>query len=105
LARMKNNLDNETAGEKEDILFHITLAGSTHNSIMMRLLETISAQMELAIRETHRLMYANKSVSQQLYKEHQDIYQAILAADSEEAQNKMKKHLFHVERVLISYLK
>jgi GntR family transcriptional repressor for pyruvate dehydrogenase complex len=105
LQRMKNNLDQEAAGEKEDILFHQTLAGATHNSIMMRLLETISAQMELAIRETHRLMYANKSVSLQLYKEHQDIYKAIEAANADEAQNQMKKHLFHVERVLMSYLK
>jgi GntR family transcriptional repressor for pyruvate dehydrogenase complex len=73
---------------------------------MVRLLETISAQMELAIRETRRLqMYANKSVSSQLWKEHQEIFEAIQASDSVKAQEKMKQHLFHVERVLMRYLK
>ena len=69
LVRMKNSLGDEEQGEKEDMLFHLTLARATHNSIMARLLETISAQMELAIRETRRLqMYSNKSVSLQLGK-------------------------------------
>jgi GntR family transcriptional regulator, transcriptional repressor for pyruvate dehydrogenase complex len=106
LERMKNSLDNEAEGEKEDILFHLTLAGATHNSIMMRLLETISGQMELAIRETRRLqVYSNKSVLIQLYKEHQEIYEAIQASNPEEAQNKMRQHLFHVERMLMPFLK
>jgi GntR family transcriptional regulator, transcriptional repressor for pyruvate dehydrogenase complex len=106
LELMRTNLDNEAEGEKQDILFHLTLAGATHNSIMKRLLETISAQMELAIRETRRLqVYANKSVLNQLYKEHQEIYEAIRASNPAEAQNKMHQHLFHVERMLMPYLK
>ncbi|MBP1989303.1 FadR/GntR family transcriptional regulator [Paenibacillus eucommiae] len=106
LVRMKNSLGDEEQGEKEDMLFHLTLARATHNSIMARLLETISAQMELAIRETRRLqMYSNKSVSLQLWKEHQEIFEAVQAGNSNVAQEKMKQHLFHVERVLLRYLK
>jgi GntR family transcriptional repressor for pyruvate dehydrogenase complex len=105
LASMEANLGNEAEGEKADMLFHLTLARATHNSIMVRLLETISSQMELAIRETRRLqMYASKSVSAQLLSEHRDIYAAILAQNPEQAQDKMKQHLFHVERVLLRYL-
>jgi GntR family transcriptional repressor for pyruvate dehydrogenase complex len=106
LERMKDNLGDETEGEQADILFHLTLAKATHNSIIVRLLETISSQMELAIRETRRLqMYSNKSVSTQLWNEHQEIYEAIKASDPALAQEKMRQHLFHVERVLIRFLK
>jgi GntR family transcriptional repressor for pyruvate dehydrogenase complex len=106
LVRMENSLGNEMEGEKEDILFHLTLAEATHNSIMVRLLETISTQMELAIRKTRRLeMYAKMSVSTQLYKEHQEIFEAIEARDPNQAQHKMRQHLFHVEQLLMRYLK
>lgn len=106
LERMKENLGNEEEGEKADILFHLTLAEATHNSIMVRLLEAISTQMELAIRETRRIqMYSNKSVSSQLWKEHQEVYEAIKNGDATLAREKMKQHLFHVERVLIRFLK
>ncbi len=106
LHRMKDHLGNETEGEKADMEFHLALARATHNSIMVRLLETISSQMETAIRETRRLqMYANKSVSRQLWREHDEIYEAVKLQEPELAQEKMRHHLFHVENVLLKYLK
>lgn len=106
LATMQENLGNEAEGEKADMLFHLTLARATHNTIMVRLLETISGQMESAIRGTRRLqMYSNRSVSAQLWREHQNIYAAIRAGDPIAAQDAMREHLFHVERVLIPYVK
>lgn len=106
LDRMKHNLGDERIGEQADILFHLTLAKATHNSIIVRLLETISAQMELAIRETRRLqMYSNKSVSTQLWREHCGIYEAIKAGDPDLAQQRMRQHLFHVEQGLVRFLK
>lgn len=106
LATMRDNLGNEEEGERADMAFHLTLAGATNNSIMTRLLATISAQMETAIRETRRLqMYASRSVSEQLWREHEEIFDAIRQRDAALAQEKMKQHLFHVERVLILYLK
>lgn len=106
LREMEQGHGDEAKGEKADILFHLTLAKATHNSIMFRLLETISSQMELAIRETRRLqMYANKSVSEQLWREHVDIYEAIRQRNSSLAQDKMRHHLLHVENVLFKFLK
>ena len=106
LESMRENLGNEEEGERADMQFHLTLAEATHNSIMARLLATISNQMETAIRETRRLqMYANKSVSAQLWREHQEIFEAIRDQDAHAAQERMKQHLFHVERVLIHFLK
>jgi GntR family transcriptional repressor for pyruvate dehydrogenase complex len=106
LDRMKANLGNEAEGERADLQFHQILAASTHNSIMVRLLETISSQMETVIRETRRLqMYSNASESEQLWREHCEIFEAIKAGNPVQAQAAMITHLQHVENVLFAYLK
>ncbi|MEI7024906.1 FadR/GntR family transcriptional regulator [Paenibacillus sp. y28] len=106
LTLMEQHLGDESVGEQADMQFHLALAKATRNSIMVRLLETISGQMEAAIHETRRLeMYASKSVSEQLWREHEAVYHAVLARDSAAAQEAMQLHLFHVERVLIQFLK
>jgi GntR family transcriptional repressor for pyruvate dehydrogenase complex len=105
LTAMEAGLGNEQEGERADIEFHRILAAATHNSIMVRLLETISGQMELAIRETRRLqMYSNVAVSEQLLKEHAAIYAAVQAGDAAAAGQAMRDHLLHVERVLSAFL-
>jgi GntR family transcriptional repressor for pyruvate dehydrogenase complex len=105
LIQMQEHLGDEVKGEKADISFHLRVAQATHNSIMMRMLETISTTMEVAIRETRRIqMYANASIAQQLYNEHHQIYLAIQAGQPELAQNTMKQHLRHVEQVLMKFL-
>ncbi|WP_331436810.1 FadR/GntR family transcriptional regulator [Gordoniibacillus kamchatkensis] len=105
LKTMEANLGNEEEGERADVEFHRTLAAATHNSIMMRLLESISGQMELAIRETRRLqMYADKAVSKQLWMEHSAIYCAVRDGSPEAAQQAMRDHLLHVERMLEPFL-
>ncbi|GIP35258.1 FadR/GntR family transcriptional regulator [Paenibacillus sp. J2TS4] len=105
LSTMEENIGNEEEGEKYDLLFHMALARATHNSIMVRLLETISSQVELAIRETRRLqLYSKTSASKRLWMEHKEIYEAVQAADANLAQDKMRTHLYHVEQVLIRHL-
>jgi GntR family transcriptional repressor for pyruvate dehydrogenase complex len=105
LARMKQHLGDETIGEQADVDFHMALAEATHNSIMVRLLETISAQMEKAIRETRRLqLYADRAVSERLWSEHHAIVEAVRVRDSELAHRKMLDHLLHVESVLHKFL-
>lgn len=106
LKRMEAHLGDETEGERSDIEFHLILAKATHNSIFVRLIDSISSQMQTAIRETRRLeMYANRKVSVQLWQEHQAIYQAIRRGDAEAAQDQMRRHLFHVEQILLKFLK
>lgn len=106
LDTMKNSFGNEEEGERLDLLFHTTLAKATHNSVMVRLLETISSQMETAIQETRRLyMYSDRFVSEKLWKEHRLIYEAIAKQDAEAAMETMRSHLYHVEQVLTRNLK
>lgn len=101
LKKMESHLGDEKVGEMADIAFHQALAQATHNTIMVRLLETISSSMETAIRETRRLfMFADKSVSERLWNEHRAIVDAVANRDADLAQEKMKAHLVHVEQLL-----
>ncbi|SDC06320.1 GntR family transcriptional regulator, transcriptional repressor for pyruvate dehydrogenase complex [Paenibacillus sp. UNCCL117] len=105
LERMERHLGDEEEGERSDIEFHLTLAQATHNDILARMIDSISSPMQLAIRETRRLqMYGSRAVSEQLWKEHQAVYEAIRDGKAEEAREQMRRHLFHVERVLVTFL-
>ncbi|PYI55132.1 FadR/GntR family transcriptional regulator [Paenibacillus flagellatus] len=106
LSDMDSELGTETVGEKQDMRFHMTLAQATHNSIMVKLLETISAQVELTIRETRRVrLYANKEIARQLWHEHKAIADAVAARDPERAQEAMRHHLKLVENEIMAALK
>jgi len=105
LQSMQERLGDEAFGEAADIEFHRLLAKATHNSIMVRLLDTISSQMEAAIREARRIqIYGNKQVSIRLWEEHEAIYQAVANRDAVRADTSMRAHLTHVEQVLRAYL-
>ena len=61
---MEHSVGDDLEGERTDLLFHLTLAKATHNRIMVQLFESITNQMEMAIREIRRAeLYANRSVS------------------------------------------
>ena len=47
---------------------------------------------------------SNRSVSEQLYKEHLAIFKAILEQDAALAAERMKQHLQHVESILMKYV-
>ncbi|WP_256757537.1 FadR/GntR family transcriptional regulator [Cohnella sp. WQ 127256] len=102
---MERSIGQDLEGERTDLLFHLTLAKATHNSIMVRLFESIANQLETAIHEVRRVeLYANQKVAEQLYLEHSAIYEAVRKQDSELAAKRMKKHLQHVENILTKYI-
>ncbi|GAA3405614.1 FadR/GntR family transcriptional regulator [Paenibacillus hodogayensis] len=106
LAEMDSERGMEAVGEKQDMRFHLTLAHATHNSIMIRLLETIAAQVELTIRETRRVrLSADHKIAGQLWREHKAIAAAVAARDPERAQAAMRRHLLHVEGELMKTIR
>jgi len=101
LAIMEQHAGDQQEGEKADIGFHQLLAQATHNSIMVRLLDSIASQMEIAIRETRQLqMYSSKEVSYRLWQEHRAIYEAVVKQRPAEAEQCMRIHLEHVEQMV-----
>lgn len=105
IQEMEGSVGHDLEGERTDLLFHLTLARATHNSIMLRLFESIANQLETAIREIRRVeLYSNQRVAEQLYREHLAIYEAVRNQDSELAAQTMKQHLQHVENILMKYI-
>jgi GntR family transcriptional repressor for pyruvate dehydrogenase complex len=103
--QMEINLLNDEESEKEDMLFHHTIAVATHNNIMVKLLDTISEQMEKAMREIRRLGFINTTSAKRVLLEHKNIYEAIREQDIEKAQKSMKDHLEHFEQEIRNYMK
>jgi GntR family transcriptional regulator, transcriptional repressor for pyruvate dehydrogenase complex len=110
LAEIKEALDQmETAndqelGEEADFRFHMAIAKASQNELLIGLMNNVSEMMVTTMRETRRLwLYSEKSTLDRLWKEHQQIYQAIEAQDGTEAQNLMLDHLQSVEEVLMKY--
>jgi GntR family transcriptional regulator, transcriptional repressor for pyruvate dehydrogenase complex len=105
IQEMEGSVGHDLEGERTDLLFHLTLARATHNSIMLRLFESIANQLETAIREIRRVeLYSNQRVAERLYREHLAIYEAVRNQDSELAALTMKQHLQHVENILMKYI-
>ncbi len=105
ILEMEQAVGQDVEGERTDLLFHLTLAKATHNSIMVRLFESIANQLETAIREIRRVeLYANQRVAERLYSEHSAICEAVVNQDPELASQRMKQHLQHVENILMKYI-
>jgi GntR family transcriptional regulator, transcriptional repressor for pyruvate dehydrogenase complex len=105
LKSMEQNLTNANESKRIDMLFHKILARSTHNSIMVHLLETISDQMDKAMEEIRRITFGSPSLSERILKEHRSIYEAVVDQDLTLAQQKMLDHLGHFESEMIEYYK
>ncbi|MCQ6282292.1 FCD domain-containing protein [Bacillus sp. EB600] len=67
----------------------------THNSIMARLLESISEPMDKAMEEIRRITFNSPVLAQIVLKEHRQIYQAVVEQNPLLAQLKMAEHLDH----------
>lgn len=105
IQEMKRCIGDDLEGERSDLFFHLTLAKATHNSVMVQLFESIVNQLEVAIREVRRVeLYANRSVARRLYKEHLAVFEAVAEGDAELAAQYMRRHLQHVERILLKYV-
>ncbi|OBZ13035.1 FadR/GntR family transcriptional regulator [Bacillus sp. FJAT-26390] len=102
---MERTVGDETEGERLDLKFHLTLARATHNSIMVRLFESIMNYIETAIHDIRRVeLYASTAVAERLYKEHLAIFEAIEQQNSEQAAERMKQHLQHIESIVLKHL-
>ncbi|NBD26945.1 FadR/GntR family transcriptional regulator [Paenibacillus glycinis] len=105
IREMEAGIGDDREGERTDVLFHLTLARATHNTVMLRLFESIVGQLETAIRDIRRVeIYANRSVAERLYREHLGIFEAVSAGNAALSGERMKEHLAHVVSNLLRVL-
>jgi len=92
-------------GEVADQRLHYAIYKATHNSVLLRLMNTISDSMEQNIRTNRQKLYAIPGNPERLLKEHTGIYQAIAARDGQRARECMYDHLHRAQKVYETFLR
>lgn len=104
LEEMRIQHGNEDLGERSDLNFHLAVASSTQNMILVKLLTDISALMGETMKETRRIWFSSRETTREnLHEEHLAVYRAILSQDVEGAKQAMSNHLENVEKVIQKY--
>ncbi|KIP19966.1 L-lactate utilization operon repressor [Anoxybacillus ayderensis] len=105
LTQMREAIGDEELGEKADFLFHMAIASATKNPLLVSLMNNVSGMMMETMRETRRIwLFAKQATTEQLLEDHIAIFEAIREQNAELAQERMKDHLEHVEKVLSDYI-
>ncbi|WP_342774740.1 FadR/GntR family transcriptional regulator [Paenibacillus dokdonensis] len=93
--------DDEHFIEQADVKFHQQIAASTHNPLLIDLMESLSLKLHESMKDMRALwFYAERSSAERLLQEHMRIYEAIAQQDSKEATARMELHISKVEQVL-----
>lgn len=100
LEELKASLHVQESALEWDFAFHRSLAAATHNPHYSQLLAYLSSQWRHSVQvaRKHTLEIAGSGVSgqdlvAQVHKEHEEIYEALLARDSVAARRKAEEHL------------
>ncbi|MFJ8263649.1 FadR/GntR family transcriptional regulator [Rummeliibacillus sp. NPDC094406] len=98
--------DDGELGEKVDFEFHTAISKATHNPLLSIFLDQVSGLMFETMKETRRIwLYSKQTTREKLFKEHIQIYDAIVKQDEEKAKQAMFSHLENVENILMKYFK
>ncbi|WP_091271535.1 FadR/GntR family transcriptional regulator [Alteribacillus persepolensis] len=84
-----------------DYKFHLKIAKMTGNPILVQLMEFISATMTQAMKDFHVQISENGEELHRIMEQHVRIFEAIQAADPNQAKRAMMEHLHHVEKLLL----
>lgn len=104
LRQMEKDIAEKAIGEEADLNFHYSIALATHNSLLIRLMNTIADSMHVNLKESREKLFASPDNPVKLVAEHRAIYQAIKAQDGENAANLMYRHLDRVQKELSLYI-
>jgi GntR family transcriptional repressor for pyruvate dehydrogenase complex len=93
LSQMEADLHSGERGEEADFRFHLAIAESTHNSLMLHFMHTISDGLRQVMIASRQRLYRMDGMPELLLEEHRSIFAAIAAQDPERASVKMRRHL------------
>jgi GntR family transcriptional repressor for pyruvate dehydrogenase complex len=92
------NVQDPEKGEEFDVAFHYAVAEATHNSLLTKLLKTVSEEFHKANSVARRQLYHDKPENaQKLIDQHSAIFEAIRARSPETAAKAMLEHLVFAE--------
>ncbi|PKM77340.1 MAG: GntR family transcriptional regulator [Firmicutes bacterium HGW-Firmicutes-15] len=80
-----------------DLRFHFAIAEATKNTVLLRIMNTVSDLMHNTFRQARENLYANPSLGPRVISEHEAINKAIQERKPEEAWAKMLEHINNIE--------
>jgi len=101
LINIETNLDHmksaKTISEavEADLWFHFAIAEATHNSILLRIMNTVADLMHNTFRIQREELFAGKG--REIIAEHEAIYKAIRDRDIESARLRMLQHIDNIQ--------
>src|SRR5699024_5014935 len=104
LKLMRNAKGQREVGEQADLAFHVAIAEATQKQMMMKRQKSVADIIVESMRETRRVVLYKEDGVDRLYREHEQIYDAIKNQDADKAQAAMRHHLVLVEEVLSEYI-
>lgn len=94
-------MNDSEMSEHADIEFHLAIAAASHNELFNALMSSLASKLTETMGKTRQLwFFEDKSSSVLLLKDHQSIYEAILAQDSRLASQLIQAHLQKASDVL-----
>ncbi|WP_282597667.1 FadR/GntR family transcriptional regulator [Bacillus sp. REN3] len=105
LEEMAKANGDEELGERADLQFHLAIAESSQNPLLISLMNHVSGLIGETMKETRRLwLYSKQTTTDRLHDEHYNIYLAIKEQDAEKARSLMLSHIENVEDILHKYI-
>ncbi|HOP63487.1 MAG TPA: FadR/GntR family transcriptional regulator [Spirochaetota bacterium] len=94
---MEREMQKSSLGEVSDWKFHFSLVHASKNSLMVRLMNTISDTMQKTIKINREKLFKKPGNQQTLFRQHYEVYVAVRNRDVEMARQKMYEHLKYAE--------
>ncbi|GAB6157794.1 FadR/GntR family transcriptional regulator [Desulfotomaculum varum] len=100
LDQMKLDIESGNLGDLSDIKFHYAIADAAHNSLLTRLMNSITETMKKEMKTIRGNLYLTPGTPQRLYQQHELIYEAIYNGNQQTARTSMFTHLSGAEQRL-----
>lgn len=100
LSEMREHIDNKEANEAADQLFHLRIAESTGNSVLLQMVSAMWAQAKGPVWTKIEHHFHTPELRMASHADHQRIFKALLARDPIAARAAMRAHL---ERVISEF--
>ena len=91
------NADSTPEAVEADLRFHFAIAEATKNSVLLRIMNTVSDLMHNTLRQAREKLYSDPDHGPRIIQEHEAILKAIEEKRPDEAWAKMLEHINNIE--------
>lgn len=100
LDQMKKDISEGNLCDIADTKFHYAISDAANNSLLMRMMNSISETMKKEMINVLKQMYTTVGTTDKIYEQHTKIYNAIVLGDEKEARAAMLRHLTFAENYM-----